>query len=275
MVMKHKKIIIPFITFFICLALFINAFDNKKAISPGLVAHFDLNNKTVNELTTQNELLSWLDNEEKAVWRELEKAINLSLDQCQNLKKTNISDYEDDLILVKDEYVAKETLSSETISSIQSIMKECGISPSQLSIIPCNHGSAAAATDKFILVDQKAFNKLTLNGKKFAIGHELVHFLKKDHSTNFFVRKFAGKHNLNKNDSNNPINKLFQLQELRADILSSLHGDDYAQGSIIFFNDHILAQGALSGPPCHPTSSLRLKLGTKIAGMLHSDTQKA
>jgi len=267
MILKHTKIVIALMVIFTGFALFARILNNKTMISPGIVHHFNLNEQTANYLTTKEDLLSWLENEEKSVWNELKKTINLSFEECEALKKNRRAEYKEDLIIVRENYATKEPLSPETINCIQSIMREFKIDPTTVPIVGCNHGSAAAATDEFILVDEKAFNSHTLKVKKFVVGHELIHFLKQDHSTNFFINEYAKKSHFNHNNNNNPINRLSQLHELRADILSSLHGEDYAQGSILFFNEHIEKHGELSGPPCHPTSSLRLQLGNKIAAL--------
>lgn len=264
---KNKIIGLCVIILSLATVLCINFLENKQIIDPGIIQHFQLNNQTINYLSHKSEIIAWLENEEKAVWSELEKSLNLSYSKCKKLQKLNRAAYQEDLEIVKNKYISPKNLSCETISCIESIMKDFNIDPTQLPIVGCNHGSAAAATDEFILVDEEMFNELDLKAKKFVVGHELTHFLHQDHSTNFIVREFAKKCNLSEDGQFNPVNRLFQFQELRADIVSALKGEDYAHGTIHFFNSHIEKQGPESGPPCHPTSSLRLNLGTKIAAI--------
>lgn len=244
--------------------------NNKIQVNTEIVKEFKLNSQ-ISSLTKKEDILSWLENEEKSIWENLEKTIHLSYNQCQSLKKDTINEYYDDLDIVAENYILDGSpLSLQAVSFVQSIMKDFNIDAKQLSVKPCNFGTAAAATDEFIMIDEKALNKLSAKAKKFVVGHELIHYLHKDHSTNFFVKKFAKKSGLNMDDPSNPVNKLFRFQELRADIISSFKNKDYAQGNIVFFNQHIKSYGKKSGPPCHPESSLRLELGTKIASILNN-----
>lgn len=48
---------------------------------------------------------------------------------------------------------------------------------------------------------------------------------------------------INSPDANNPLNKLSQFQEIRADILASLQGIEYAQGAAEFFAHFIKKYG--------------------------------
>ncbi len=274
MFMKHKKIIISFIITLGCLALLINALDKKNAINPGIIEHFNLTSQTLNNLATKNDLLLWLDNEEEAIWNELYKTLNVSFEQFESLKKENLAAYNDSNVSMIKDYGSGQNVSQLTINFIHDIIQELGLNPNEIMIVAWNLNSAAAATDTLLFVNEEILNKLSLHAKKYAIGHELIHLIKKDHSTKFFIGKINYSITSDTINMDNPCNKLSRFQEFRADILSCFKGLEYAQGSCEFFKEYITLYGNTQNPS-HPLSSLRLELGTKIAGILANISKQA
>lgn len=239
-----------------------------QAINPSIVQHFNLRKLDPEQANDKNYFIDWINQEEKAVWQEIESALNLTYDQCQKLKKNDIKQYQEASNTMRKNYESGEKVSQDTINFIHGIMKEFGVNKETVSIVAWNVGSAAAATDNFIFVNEKILNNLEPQAKKFAIGHELIHLIKGDHSTNYFVQKQKPVRPLNANDSENPINKIQRLQEFRADILASLQGIDFAKGNILFFKKHLEQNGEVQRIISHPKCSSRLKIGEKIARLV-------
>jgi hypothetical protein len=166
-------------------------------------------------------------------------------------------------------YGSQDKLSEETIAFIKSIMHEFNVDPNQMNFIPWNQNLCASATDTIIFINEKLLNKLRPETKKFVIGHELIHVIHKDHSTRYFIRNTKPIKLVHDNDIDNPLNKVCQFHELRADMLSCLHGMEYTEGNLDFMNQQISSYG--DAQMCsYPKYSLRRTIGTKIAALLNN-----
>lgn len=274
MLMKRKKIIFLFTGILGLLTFFIYLVDKKQSINPGLIEHFGLTQQTINNLKTKKELVSWLETEENNIWNSLEKELGISFKQLETLKKDSIDEYNDSIPMMIKNYGTQQKVTGSTQEFIKSIMVEFGIDPHLVTIVSWDFSSAAAATDTVIFVNENIFNQLAYEAKKYTIGHELIHLIKKDHSTNFFIDKMKKNISNASSKKEDLLHRLNRFQELRADTLSCLKDSVYAHGSIIFFKEHILKNGENENPS-HPKNGLRLDLGKKIVALLESTDQHA
>ena len=204
------------------------------------------------------EYTNWLIQEEASLWSELAKTIKLSQNYFSQLKKQWYKDYQhEEKILLKEE-TSQRPLSQKTYELVTSILSDFNLSNRQISIKPWKDDSAAAATDTTLFINEKCFNQLQHEAQKFVIGHELQHFLHKDSSTNYVLRRHYKK-NTPSDAKDHPLNKFARFHELRADIQSALHGPDYAKGYVLYLETLKDNIGIT-----HPKNSLRLAIGRKI-----------
>ncbi len=240
--------------------------DHKPTlIEPKIVKTFNLAQNALLEAPSLTYYQEWLTKEEQTVWHELQKAINLSFEQCEALKTTSIEEYTTYITsMIKDYAALDKKVSEQTIQLVHTIMKDFGIDPKGITIYAWNLPSAAAACDTLLFINEPLLIELSPAAQKFAIGHELIHLIKKDHSANYFIEKAAI------NADPNSLHKLSQFQELRADILASLHGTEYAQGAAEFFAHFIQKYGDQESSS-HPKPSARLAIGKKIVGLLEKN----
>ncbi len=240
--------------------------DHKTAVlEPNIVKTFNLAQNALLEASSLTYYQEWLNKEEQHVWQELEKVISLSFEQCESLKTNSIDAYNTYITSMIKEYAALDkNVSEQTIQLVHAIMKDFGIDPKGITIYAWNLPSAAAACDTLIFINEPLLIELSPAAQKFAIGHELIHLIKKDHSANYFVEKAA----INTDPAS--LHQLSQLQELRADILASLQGAEYAQGATEFFAHFIQKYGDQESSS-HPKPSARLGIGKKIVGFLEKN----
>jgi hypothetical protein len=206
---------------------------------------------------------TWLEQEESSVWKELTTKINLSYESCNRLKNQWYEDYKKgESALIKKEG-KDQTISKATHDCINTILQDFGLSTQKIPLVSWVDNSAAAATDTMLFINEREFRKLSYEAQKFIIGHEIQHFLYKDCSTNYVLKRFfkGAQQSLPKE---HPINKLSRFQELRADIKSALKGTDYTKGYIEFME--ILSKKRENNGITHPKNSLRLSMGKTLMG---------
>lgn len=243
--------------------------QSGQVINPHIVETFGLDAQGLTTASSKEFYLNWLKQEETTIWAELEKAIGLSLEYCPQFKENNKELYEKSLATMERDYRSNEIVSPETIQLIHEVMLDFGIDKNKVTILPWKLGCVASATDKQLFVNELLLNALELKSKKFIIGHELTHYINKDHSTNFFVKNIKPIIEINKVDLNNIFNTLKKFQEMRADINSSFKSVEYAQGNISFFNKFIHENGDLQSN-AHPKSSFRFEVGNRIVSLLNN-----
>lgn len=212
----------------------------------------------------KNRWVKWLEEQEKQIWDELTTTTQLTNEQCIQLKDEWYNDYAIGETALHKAETKPIAISKKTHDTIDAILGDFGLSTKELPLAAWKDKSAAGTTDSKLLVNERTFNRLSDEAKKFVIAHEVQHFLLKDTSTRYVIERFykPGK----ELPQDHPINKLYRFQEVRADIQAALKGPAYKQGYISFV-EHIAKKGENEGIT-HPKNSVRLSMGKKILNNL-------
>ncbi len=263
--MQFKYILYPTILIGIIVIYASKHVQNTK-IEPSIAKHFNINAVNFDHVTTDNQLLEWLDTTQTALWQEISAVYPMTANQCQQLRNDPHSDYWASIQDMKKHYNSNQLISADTVQLIKDIMAEFNVDSTQVEMIPWNIEIPASSTDSIIFVNESMFKKLSPEGQQFIIGHELIHLIHHDHSTRYFIRNSTPYKPIT-DQKNNPLNKLIQFQELRADILSCMKGKEYTEGNAYFMQQQI----DKFGDPyiiTYPKYSVRMKVGKKISALL-------
>lgn len=204
---------------------------------------------------------TWLTREESTLWQEVQQAIGLSKQDCEKLKKEWYKDFKYGEMQEHERETSQKPLSQSIINQVLAILNDFNITAQQLPLRSWKDSSAAAVTDSILFINEKTFSGLPPESQKFVIGHEIQHFLYKDNSTNYVIEQYY-KPAQKTLPQNHPVNKLHRFQELRADIISALHGPEYAHGYRLYIQN--LAKKGENAGITHPKNSLRLTVSNNL-----------
>lgn len=211
---------------------------------------------------TKDDYFSFFQQEESRIWLLIKETLNISLSDCNKIKKNWHTYYLKDSKELQEINKKLPELSKETIALIHSVMKDFEIDQDDLVILPFADYCPAAVDDYTLYINEPLFNSLTQKAQKFCIAHEFQHFILKDDSTNYVLLQHCDK---DKADlpAEHPLNQISRLQELRADVRAALKGIEYAQGFKEFTQKAIEIIGEGEGST-HPKNSLRLSYAEQI-----------
>ncbi len=203
---------------------------------------------------------NWLETEEKKIWHELSSQIRLSQQECSQLKAQWYENYKNGEQKVRHSELNKHPLSTATQQRVASILADFNLS--YIPLVSWKDSSVASATDSFLFINERAFNKLSPQAQKFIIGHEVQHYIHKDCSTNYVIKRFFRKA-LGSLPKEHPVNKLSRFQEIRADVKSSIKNKEYAQGYVEFMQ--LLMKKRENSGITHPKNSLRFSIAQELS----------
>lgn len=197
---------------------------------------------------------------EQNAWKIL-NANGVTKDACMTIKQKHYKNYLQELSALKNECAcANQYISESTRALFAAVLNDFGIDANSITLVARESISPAAATDTFFFVNEEMLNNYSPLAQKFIIGHELQHLIHKDHSTKFALIK------IEVDVSPLAYNTLEHFFETRADTLTALKNEAYAQGKIEFMKRNLELYGDNKGIT-HPKTSLRLARAQEIVAM--------
>jgi hypothetical protein len=251
--MKKKLLFLTALSMSIAgLYLFINrpsgsAFAHEGTIQPNLHQLF------VDE-STKAEYMAWLTKEETRIWKML---------GSYGLTKKAFTKMVEEKIFepVEDE---SQFFKPKTVALIHSVMEEFGLDPKKISIerFKDNRGKTiAVAGTTSIKIDEEFMEQFTVAGGMKTIGHELQHVKFKDGFLLSTIKKYLPEEG--RDQKNHPYNQVSRFIEVRADLLTILQSQVYAQGFTEFYEEYLEKIGQNPGIT-HPLTTERIALGKNI-----------
>lgn len=198
-------------------------------------------------------------------WQHIENEVGICYTDCENYLKEYRSTLKAQ-IEKKVRRTAKKLpkLSPTTVKLVQELLVDLSIDPKSITITPFEgKGSPAAADDYTLYIDEADFLSFCPATQRFLIGHECAHMKNKDHSIESALDMLVD----NQEGKVEHVFNLFEhTTELRADVHAMLHGPEYVQGGINFFQTLIDRYGDYESPT-HPRPSERLKIAEEMQSL--------
>ena len=217
------------------------------------------------ELTsTQQDLQKYLEESEKASWKQLNN-IGITQTACNQLKSETYTQYKNEVskAFVKN---PDAKVASPTEKFIKGILKDFSIDENSIMIVPISTTvGAAQSCDHLLFINEEVFNTFSEPARKFIIGHEAQHILNKDHSTKSIIRNLLPEDEQKARNlgHDHPVMTYSRFTEERADILTALKSEEWAQYYLIFTQECIEKDSEVDYPT-HPAHSKRLALAQNI-----------
>jgi hypothetical protein len=211
------------------------------------------------EGSSRESFLTLLNEQEKALWDCLKEEEGVSQKDFAYYTNLYASDYEKKE-KERVEFRRRGSASQKLRTLIRGILCEFSIDPRTITIVPYD-GNEAAALTNFIFVNEDKLKSYDEKTQRWIIAHEIIHLLKGDCLRTtilkiLFEEKFK--------DPEHVVNRMMRFEEMRADLLSSLNGKEYAEGCIGFLDKHIQEGADLHSYATHPEYSLRLKTAQQV-----------
>jgi hypothetical protein len=166
-----------------------------------------------------------------------------------------------------------KNISKETQKLCLEILPAFGINPVTVSFYGAKMPSSAASHGNSIYIDEEKLNTYSIKGKKYIIGHELIHFIYQDMLMDEIIMQKTG---LAHSDSFTcPLNEFRRFTEIRADILCAEHGPDYADGYLEYISYWMEKSPAQAPEPTHPSDEERLVLARQMTHSFKNNTTQA
>jgi hypothetical protein len=193
--------------------------------------------------------------------RQIDKLLgDYNLDQsCINLKN-DWANFKREMTATQRSIPRGRSLSSRTKKLVASIAKNCDIKNIQLAPYLDTSICPACVVDCMLFIDEELLNQLPDEAQKFVIAHELQHIKYKDWLLGYRARKKLPGQN---NDTQNPMNRLMRLQELRADCAALGLNHEIALGHKKFMSA-IKNRYGNGRNITHPTITARLALHNQM-----------
>jgi hypothetical protein len=239
------------------------------AINPELVKTFKIDSLELEKVHSKEFYENWLKQEEAVVWKEIEAVFGITKQQCDELK----AQWHDEYVALVDEMIKQQRAADKPTEENQalgtSILREFGLNPAVIEIVPWKEPVSGGSTDRTVFINEKRIASMPADVKKFLMGHEISHVLNKDHSTDFVLAKLRVMKNIPESaELTNALNNFSYFKELRADITAMLHGPDYIKGQIMYMEHQIkgaeAAGDADSNDPTYPSDKLRQTIGKQL-----------
>lgn len=242
--------------------------NQEAAINPSLVDAFKIRYATLEQYDSKNLYLSWLQEEEAAIWKGFEALVGITKQECENRKKEYYPKYKALVRKLDEEYRdTQNTITPEDAKLAQEILREFSIDPDTIALVPWKNLDAGS-TDISLYLQESPY--MPVKAKKFVITHEIAHMLNKDHSTSRILKKAYSKRKdlVDSPELAQLLKRFAYFKELRADIIAILHSNDCLEGQIQYMEHNIecAAQdiNAHEHDHTHPSDTLRLAIGKNI-----------
>ncbi|MGE0009730.1 MAG: GNAT family N-acetyltransferase [Candidatus Babeliales bacterium] len=153
-------------------------------------------------------------------------------------------------------------LSQETLCLVHQVLLDFEIDSRDIVLIAyTGKGSPVAADDYTLYIDEKELSCYTPEAQRFAIAHELMHFLHKDNSFESALENLMGEQK--SKAQRNAFYTFAHANELCADIDAMLKNQVYATSGVAFLEQ--LKERFGSGASfTHPSADLRLNIAQQI-----------
>ena len=231
-----------------------------ETIEPNLLTNLKIDQ--LQQFSTKEALLSWLDEEETRVWNELEQTLGVSKELCLSRKAALHDTYEQGAKQLQKNSAELPPLAPATVELVKNVLHDFNISEDSIAILPFADSYPASADDYSVFINEEFFNMLSPLAQKFCIGHELQHFLFKDDSTSHVLEQVTTPEM--EESFEHPISQLSRIQELKADLYAAFGGAEYTRGYNEFFKIALEVIGDHK-VPTHPMNSLRLTYAQHLA----------
>ncbi len=251
---------------------FFHILETRLAIKPNLIQRLSFDH--IFKSNSVKDILKALIKQEKSIWIVLEKILCKTKQECITLKQHNewATEYKELEEKIITEHHTATPISQENYHLAHEVFNDFNVDAQSVTLVQSNSLSPASSTDTTLFINEELFNTMEPLVQEFILAHEISHIIMKDHSTDFVIAKLKELQNINSDELNQAINLLSQFIEARADILASLHNEEYTLGHILFMVDELSFSGNTPYDD-YPLNTTRLDLGEKILDLHASNTQ--
>ena len=163
-------------------------------------------------------------------------------------------------------------VTGDNLRTAKSIAKKCGILPREdcdTYITMEGPEFRRRVLDSNGNINQAEFDQYSREEKKFILVHEISHIINGDHSTSCMLEDFK-----EKQPDNTQLLKVMDrcshFCEIRADIFSTSHGKEFAQGHVLFAQHELKSFGNKLRSD-YPSNGERLEIGQKLLTIMKNN----
>ena len=202
------------------------------------------------------------------IWNELNQSYGVDKQRCAQQEQTVAQQYKRAALNERNN-APRTSLSPEIKQLVTNVLKDFGVNPRNIAIVPYKEKAYAAADSFTIFINESEMNTLSHEEQRFVIGHELGHMLYQDNLTEYALSSLM---QAKKQQTKKDRQKIARLHEMRADINALTKDIDYAQGGVNFFKRLLNDFGEGSGTS-HPKASDRLEQSQLVLNLLKQEAQ--